>query len=159
MSNQESETESETGSMQASRVIKAPAERVYKAFLDADALGKFLPPSGYTGHFDHVDGEVGGTFRGTFTELETKESQSFTGEYLELVPNERIVHTDTFETEAPEMQGEMTVTITFEEVEGGTKVTAHQEGIPRAIPPEDAETGWGMSLENLARLVETPGAA
>lgn len=157
MSNEPSDTQ--TGSIEVSRTIDAPRERVYKAFLDADALGKWTPPAGYTGHYDHVDARVGGTFRGTFTALETKESHSFGGEYVELVPNERIVHTDRFETDAPEMQSEMTLTIEFEEVDGRTKVTVRQEGIPEVIPPKDVETGWGMSLENLARLVEMPGEA
>jgi uncharacterized protein YndB with AHSA1/START domain len=156
MSKQADETE--TGNIEVSRVIDAPAERIYNAFLDADALAKFSPPAGYTATYDHVEPEVGGTYRGTFTALETKESHSFGGEYVELVPYERIVHSDQFETDAPEMQSEMTVTITLEEVEGGTKVTVRQEGIPKPIPEEDATTGWGMSLENLARLVEFPKA-
>jgi uncharacterized protein YndB with AHSA1/START domain len=151
-------TEIETGSIEVSRVIKAPAERIYSAFLDADALAKFSPPAGYTAKYDHADGEVGGTYRGTFTSLDKSDEHSFGGEYVELVPNERIVQSDKFETDAPEMQGEMTVTITLEEVEGGTEVTVWQEGIPKPIPEEDAATGWGMSLENLARLVEYPVA-
>jgi uncharacterized protein YndB with AHSA1/START domain len=155
MSNQADE---ETGSIEVTRVINAPAERIYNAFLDADALAKFSPPAGYTATYDHVEPEVGGMYHGTFTALETKESHSFGGEYVELVPYERIVHLDQFETDAPEMQSEMTVTITLEEVESGTKVTVHQEGIPKPIPEEDAATGWGMSLENLARLVEFPKA-
>ncbi|MFC6734417.1 SRPBCC domain-containing protein [Haladaptatus sp. DYSN1] len=150
--------EPETGSIEVSRVIKAPAERIYKAFLDADALAKFSPPAGYTARYDHADGEVGGTYRGTFTSLDKSDEHSFSGEYVELVPNERIVQTDQFETDTPEMQSEMTVTITLEEVEDGTKVTVRQEGIPKPIPAEDAATGWGMSLENLARLVEYPEA-
>jgi uncharacterized protein YndB with AHSA1/START domain len=156
MSNQPNETE--TGSIEVSRVIDAPAERIYNAFLDADALSKFSPPAGYTATYDHVEPEVGGTYRGTFTALETKESHSFGGEYVELVPYERIVQSDQFETDAPEVQSEMTVTITLEEVEDGTNVAVRQEGIPKPIPEEDAATGWGMSLENLARLVEFPEA-
>jgi uncharacterized protein YndB with AHSA1/START domain len=154
MNNQTEETE--TGSIEVSRVIDAPAERIYDAFLDADALAKFSPPAGYTATYDHVEPEVGGTYRGTFTALETKESHSFGGKYIELVPHKRIVQSDRFETDAPEMQGEMTVTITLKEGEGGTEVTVRQEGIPTPIPEEDAATGWGMSLENLARLVEFP---
>ena len=148
-----------TGSIEVRRRIAAPRERVYGAFLDADALGKWTPPGGYTGRYDHLEPRVGGTFRGSFTALGSKESHSFGGEYLELVPNERIVHTDRFESDAPEMQSEMTVTVTFEEADGGTELTVRQEGIPAVIPPEDAEIGWGMSLENLARLVERPGGA
>lgn len=156
MDNQLDETE--TGSIEVSRVINALAERIYNAFLDADALGKFSPPAGYTATYDHVEPEVGGTYHGTFTALGTKESHSFGGEYVELVPHERIVQSDQFETDAPEMQSEMTVTITLEEVESETKVTVRQEGIPKPIPEEDAATGWDMSLENLARLVEFPKA-
>lgn len=156
MSNQADEME--TGSIEVTRVINAPAERIYNAFLDADALAKFSPPAGYTATYDLVEPEVGGTYHGTFTALETKESHSFGGEYVELIPHERIVQSDQFETDAPEMQSEMTVTITLEEVESGTKVTVRQEGIPKPIPEEDAATGWGMSLENLARLVEFPKA-
>ncbi|MFC7157705.1 SRPBCC domain-containing protein [Halomarina halobia] len=156
MSNQTDEPE--TGSIEVSRVIDAPAERIYNAFLDADALAKFSPPAGYTATYDHADGEVGGTYRGTFTSIDKSDEHSFGGEYVELVPHERIVQTDEFETDAPEMQSEMTVTITLEEVEGGTEVTVRQEGIPKPIPEEDAATGWGMSLENLARLVEVPKA-
>ena len=148
--------EPETGRIEVSRVIEAPAERIYKAFLDADALAKFTPPAGYTASYDHADGEVGGTYHGTFTSLDKTDQHSFGGEYLELVPNVRIVQTDEFETDAPEMQGVMTTTITLESVEGGTEVTVRQEGIPEPIPEDDAATGWGMSLENLARLVEYP---
>lgn len=156
MSNQETKTE--TGSIEVSRVIEAPAERIYKAFLDADALGKFLPPSGYTGNFDHVDATVGGTFHGTFTSLDKEDHHGFGGEYKELVPHDRIVHTDTFDDDVPGLEGEMTVTITLEEVEAGTKVTVVQEGIPKPIPEADAHQGWTQSLENLARLVEMPEA-
>lgn len=154
MSNQDTRTE--TGTIQVTRVIQAPRERVYKAFLDADALGKFLPPGGYTGRFDRVDAKVGGTFHGSFTSLDKADHHGFGGEYLELVPHERIVHTDAFDTDIPEMQGEMKVTIAFEDVEGGTKVSVLQEGIPAPIPEADATTGWNQSLENLARLVEMP---
>jgi uncharacterized protein YndB with AHSA1/START domain len=156
MSTQTDETE--TGSIEISRVINAPAERIYNAFLDADALGKFSPPAGYTATYDHVEPEIGGTYHGTFTALETKESHSFGGEYVELVPHKRIVQSDQFETDVPEMQSVMTVTITLEEVEDSTTVTVRQEGIPKPIPEEDAATGWGMSLENLTRLVEFPEA-
>lgn len=144
----------ETGAIEVSRVIDAPAERIYEAFLDADALAKFSPPAGYTATYDRADGEVGGRFRGTFTSLDKTEEHSFGGTYKELVPHERIVQTDSFETDAPEMGGEMTVTITLEEAEGGTRVTVRQEGIPEPIPEEDAQAGWTQSLENLARLVE-----
>lgn len=154
-----SNTESKTGTVRISRIIKAPRERVYNAFLDADALAKWMPPGGYTGKIDKLEPRVGGSWHGSFTSLDKKESHSFGGKYLELVPNERIVHTDQFDTDHPDMQSEMRVTVTFEEVEGGTKVSILQEGIPAVIPTEDATTGWGMSLENLARLVEVPERA
>lgn len=148
-----------TGTVRVSRVIKAPVERVYNAFLDADALAKWMPPGGYTGKIDTLEPRVGGRWHGSFTSLDKSDHHSFGGEYLELVANKRIVHTDTFDTDNPAMQSEMRVTVTFEEVEGGTKVSIVQEGVPAVIPVEDATTGWGMSLENLARLVEVPERA
>ncbi|MBW3581889.1 MAG: SRPBCC family protein [Euryarchaeota archaeon] len=151
------QTAAKTGTVRVSRIIKAPAERVYKAFLDADAMAKWMPPGGYTGRFDPVDARVGGGFHGSFTSLDKKESHSFGGTYLELEPYSRIVHTDKFETDHPDMQNEMRVTVTFEEVEGGTEVKIVQENVPAMIPVEDATTGWNMSLDNLARLVEIPG--
>lgn len=144
----------ETLTIEVTRLIRAPAERVYNAFLDADALAKFLPPAGYTATFDHADGEVDGTFHGTFRSLDKSDVHSFGGEYVELVPHERIVYTEAFDADAPELQGEMTVTITLEEVDGGTEVTVHHAGIPKTLATEGAQEGWAMSLENLARLVE-----
>jgi uncharacterized protein YndB with AHSA1/START domain len=150
-----SETHDER-SITVSRVIEAPPERVYEAFLDPDQLAQWLPPTGFSAEVHHLEPEEGGTFRATFTgdtdEL-AEYGHSFGGEYLELVPGERIVHTDAFETDDPAMAGEMTVTVTFEAVDDGTEVTVHQAGIPEVIPPEDANAGWNDSLENLAELV------
>ncbi|WP_458208052.1 SRPBCC family protein [Haladaptatus sp. NG-SE-30] len=144
-------------SITVSRVIEAPPERVYQAFLDPDELAQWLPPTGFSAEVHHLEPEEGGTYRITFTgetEAFADYDHSFGGTYLELVPGERIVYTDEFETDDPEMAGEMTVTVTFEEVPEGTEVTAHQEGIPEAIPPSDANEGWNDSLSNLAKLVE-----
>ena len=153
-------TDSETNegrSITVSRVIEASPERVYEAFLDPDQLAQWLPPTGFSAEVHHLEPEVGGTFRITFTgetEALAAYGHSFGGTYLELVPGERIVHTDEFETDDPEMAGEMTVTITFEAVDGGTEITVTQAGIPEAIPPSDANEGWNDSLGNLAELVE-----
>lgn len=155
------ETDESAGgqSITVSRVIAAPPGRVYDAFLDPDQLAQWLPPTGFSAEVHHLEPETGGTFRITFTG-ETEEladyGHSFGGEYLELVPGERIVHTDAFETDDPAMAGEMTVTVTFEAVDGGTDVTVLQEGIPEAVPPEDANAGWNDSLSKLAALVEEP---
>lgn len=144
-------------SITVSRVIEAPPERVYDAFLDPDDLAAWLPPSGFGAEVHEFDPTVGGSFRITFT-AETDElepySHTFGGEYLELVPGERIVNTDAFETDDPEMAGEMTVTVTLEAVRDGTEVTIEQTGIPEAIPTDDAMAGWTDSLGNLAELVE-----
>ena len=144
-------------SMTASRVIDAPPHRVYDAFLDPTDLAQWLPPTGFSAEVHHLEPEVGGTFRITFTgetEAFAEYGHTFGGTYRELVPGERIVHTDEFETDDPAMAGEMTVTITFEEVPEGTEVTVRQEGIPEAIPPSDANEGWNDSLSKLAGIVE-----
>lgn len=149
--------EADDRSMTVSRVIDASPERVYEAFLDPDKLAQWLPPTGFSAEVHYLEPEEGGTFRATFTG-ETEEfadyGHSFGGTYLELSPGERIVYTDEFETNDPGMAGEMTNTITFEEVDEGTKLTVRSEGIPEAIPPSDANEGWNDSLENLAELVE-----
>ena len=147
-------TKTETGTVRLKRVIKAPRERVYNAFLEADAMAKWLPPHGYTGHVYQADARVGGRFRMSFSSLDKKDTHFFGGEYLELTPHEIIRYTDNFETEDPRFQGEIRVTVTFRDVPGGTEITIVQTGLPKAIPVEDATTGWGQSLENLARLVE-----
>jgi uncharacterized protein YndB with AHSA1/START domain len=134
------------------RVLRAPPERVYRAFLDADAMAKWLPPNGFTGHVHHADAKVGGTFRMSFTNFTTGKGHSFGGRYVELVPHERIRHTDTFDD--PNLPGEMHVTITLKKVLVGTDVSIVQEGIPDVIPPEGCYLGWQESLVLLAKLVE-----
>lgn len=145
-----------TGTVRITRVIKAPRKRVYDAFLDPDAVAKWLPPGGYTAKVHHWDAKVGGTWRMSFTSLDKKDHHAFGGAFVELKPHDRIRYTDKFETDHPDMQGTITVTITFKDAPGGTEVHVVQEGIPRAIPVEGAQQGWGMSMENLARLVEAP---
>ena len=144
-------------SITVSRVIAASPERVYDAFLNPDELAQWLPPTGFSAEVHHLEPEVGGTFRITFTG-DTEEfadyEHSFGGTYQELVRGARIVHTDTFETDDPSMTGEMTVTVTFRDIPEGTEVTVHQENIPPAIPPSDANEGWADSLSNLASVVE-----
>ena len=134
------------------RVLKAPPERVYRAFLDAGALAKWLPPNGFTGTVHHLDARVGGTFRMSFTNLTTGHGHSFGGRYVELVPHERIRHTDTFDD--PNLPGEMHVTITLTKVFVGTDLSIVQEGIPDVIPAEACYLGWQESLTLLAMLVE-----
>ena len=134
------------------RVLKAPAERVYRAFLDADAMAKWLPPNGFTGKVHHLDARVGGTYRMSFTNFTTGGSHSFGGKYLELVQNERIRHTDVFDD--PNLPGEMQVTVTLKKVSVGTDVSIVQEGIPEVIPAEACYLGWQESLTLLAKLVE-----
>jgi uncharacterized protein YndB with AHSA1/START domain len=134
------------------RVIKAPPERVYRAFLDPNAMAKWLPPNGFTGQVHHLDAKVGGTYRMSFTNFTSQKSQSFGGEYLELTPNERIRHTDKFED--PNLTGEMLTTITFRQVSVGTELTIVQEGVPAVIPAEACYLGWQESLTLLQKLVE-----
>lgn len=152
------ETETtEERSITVSRVIEAPPERVYDAFLDPDDLAAWLPPTGFSAEVHEFEPEEGGTFRMSFigeTEEFAEYDHSFSGTYLELVPEKRIVYTDEFETNDPGMAGEMRTTTTFEEVPDGTEVTVHQEELPEAIPPEDARAGWTDSLGNLADIVE-----
>ena len=134
------------------RVLKAPPERVYKAFLDADAMAKWLPPNGFTGKVHHVDARVGGTYKMSFTNFSSGKSHSFGGEYLELVPNERIRHTDKFDD--PNLPGEMVTTITLKKVFCGTELNVVQEGVPEVIPAEGCYLGWQESLILLGKLVE-----
>jgi uncharacterized protein YndB with AHSA1/START domain len=145
-------TTSNTNTIRLHRVLHAPAERVYRAFLDADAMAKWLPPNGFTGHVHHLDAKVGGTYKMSFTNFSTGNSHSFGGEYLELTPNERIRHTDKFDN--PNLPGEMQTTITFKKVSVGTDLTILQEGVPGAIPAEACYLGWQESLTLLAKLVE-----
>ena len=133
------------------RVMRAPAERIYRAFLDADAMAKWLPPNGFTGKVHHIDAKVGGTYRMSFTNFSTGNSHTFGGKYLELVPNEKIRHTDRFEVG---LTGEMVTTITLKTVSCGTDVDIVQEGVPAEIPPEMCYLGWQESLTLLTNLVE-----
>ncbi len=134
------------------RVLKATPERVYRAFLDPDAMVKWLPPNGFTGKVHHMDARVGGSYKMSFTNFTTGKSHSFGGKYLELAPNERIRHTDKFDD--PNLTGEMQVTITFKKVFCGTEVHITQEGVPDVIPAEACYLGWQESLVLLAKLVE-----
>jgi uncharacterized protein YndB with AHSA1/START domain len=134
------------------RVLRAAPERVYRAFLDAEAMAKWLPPHGFTGKVHHLDAKVGGTYRMSFTNFSTGKVESFGGTFLELVPDARIRHTDSFGD--PNLPGEMTTTITLRTVFCGTEVNIVQEGIPDQIPPEACHLGWQESLTLLAQLVE-----
>ena len=134
------------------RVLRAPAERVYRAFLDADAKAKWLPPHGFTGKVHELDATVGGRYRMSFTNFTTGQSHSFGGTYQELVPSERIRYSDRFED--PNLPGEIMVTITFKAVSCGTELHVVQEGLPDVIPVEQCYLGWQQSLELLGKLVE-----
>ncbi len=134
------------------RVLQATPERVYRAFLDGDAMSKWLPPNGFTGKVHHIDAKVGGTYKMSFTNFGTGKSNSFGGEYLELVPNERIRHTDRFDD--PDLPGEMQTTITLKKVSCGTELNVVQEGVPEVIPAEGCYVGWQESLVLLGKLVE-----
>jgi uncharacterized protein YndB with AHSA1/START domain len=141
-----------TGTVRLHRVLRAPPERIYKAFLDADAMSKWLPPNGFTGKVHHMDATVGGTYRMSFTNFSSGHSHSFGGTYLELAPHERLRYTGKFED--PNLPGEMQTTITLRKVLCGTEFTAVQEGIPEMIPTEMCYLGWQESLVLLAKLVE-----
>ena len=134
------------------RVLRAAPEKVYRAFLDADAMVKWLPPNGFTGKVHQLDAKVGGTYRMSFTNFTSGHVHSFGGEYLELVPHERIRHTDTFDD--PSVSGKMHTTITLKKVSGGTELNIVQEGLPAVIPPEACYLGWQEALTLLAKLVE-----
>ena len=134
------------------RVLRATPERVYRAFIDADAMAKWLPPHGFTGKVHHIKPEVGGTYKMSFTNLTTGNSHSFGGEFVELVPNERIRHTDTFDD--PNLPGQMQTTVSLKKVSVGTELSIVQEGIPAAIPVEACYLGWQESLTLLTQLVE-----
>lgn len=143
-----------THTVRLHRVICATPDKLYHAFLDADALAKWLPPHGYTGHVHSIDARTGGSYRMSFTHLGSGLSHSFGGEYLELVPGQRICHTDRFDD--PNLLGEMRTTITFSAVSCGTEINIVQEGIPAAIPLEGCYVGWQQSLQLLTQLVEAP---
>ncbi|WP_050465947.1 SRPBCC family protein [Herbaspirillum autotrophicum] len=141
-----------TNTIRLHRVLRATPERIYRAFLDADAMSKWLPPHGFTGRVHQIDAKVGGTYKMSFTNFSTGNSHSFGGEYLELIPNERIRHTDKFDN--PDLPGEMQTTITLQKVSCGTEVNIVQEGVPAVIPPAACYLGWQESLTLLAQLVE-----
>ena len=134
------------------RVLRAPAERIFRAFIDPDAMAKWLPPHGFTGRVHEMDARVGGGYRMSFTNLGNGQSHSFGGTFLELVPGERLSHTDTFDD--PNLPGQMVTTVTFKPVLVGTEVNIEQAGIPEVIPPEACCLGWQESLALLALLVE-----
>ncbi len=141
-----------TGTVKLHRVLRAAPERVYRAFLDADAMAKWLPPNGFTGKVHRLDPKVGGTYRMSFTNFTTGKSHSFQGQYLELVPNERLVYTDRFDD--PGLPGEMRTTVSLKQSVVGTELDIVQEGIPAAIPVDACYLGWQESLILLAKLVE-----
>jgi uncharacterized protein YndB with AHSA1/START domain len=141
-----------TNTIRLHRVIRATPERIYRAFLDADAMTKWLPPNGFTGKVHHLEAKVGGTYKMSFTNFTSGSSHSFGGEYLELTPHERIRHTDKFDD--PNLPGEMQVMINLKKVSCGTELSIVQEGVPAVIPPEACYLGWQESLILLAKLVE-----
>jgi uncharacterized protein YndB with AHSA1/START domain len=139
-------------SVRLHRVLTASPEKIYRAFLEPEALARWLAPNGFTAKVHHLDARVGGTFKMSFTNFGTGTTTNFGGEYLELVPGERLRYTDVFDD--PNLPGVMTVTVTLKKVSVGTELTARQEGIPDVIPLEACYLGWQESLLNLARLVE-----
>jgi uncharacterized protein YndB with AHSA1/START domain len=134
------------------RVLKTTPEKLYRAFLEADALAKWIAPNGFVCTVHHLEPKVGGTFKMSFRNFTTGNGHSFGGEYRELVPGERLVYTDKFDDAA--LPGEMTVTVTLKKVSVGTELTVVQEGVPDVIPTEACYLGWQESLANLARVVE-----
>lgn len=145
-------SQANTHTIRLHRVLRAPPERVYKAFLDAEAMAKWLPPDGYTCKVHQMEARIGGAYRMSFTNFATGQSQPFGGEYLELKPHERLVYTDRFDD--PNLPGEMRTAVTLRKVSTGTELNVVQEGVPAAIPPEACYLGWQDSLSNLARLTE-----
>jgi len=141
-----------TSTIRLYRVLRATPERVYRAFLDPDAMSKWLPPNGFTGRVHQMDARVGGKHKMSFTNFTTGKSHSFGGEYLELVPHERIRYTDIFDD--PNLPGEMQITVTLKKVSVGTELNVVQEGVPAVIPTEACYLGWQESLTLLAKLVE-----
>jgi len=141
-----------SSSVRFHRVLRAAPEKVYRAFVDADAMAKWLPPNGFTCKVHHMDAKVGGTYRMSFTNFTTGRSHSFGGEYLELVPHERLRYTDKFDD--PNLPGEMNTTVTLKSVSVGTELNIVQEGLPAVIPAEACYLGWQESLTLLAKLVE-----
>jgi uncharacterized protein YndB with AHSA1/START domain len=141
-----------TNTVRLHRVLAAKPEKVYRAFLDPDAMARWLPPNGFTGKVHEIDAKVGGRYKMSFTNFTTGKSTSFSGEFRELVPNERLRYTDKFDD--PNLPGEILVTVTLKQVSVGTEINIVQEGLPSVIPLEACYLGWQQSLRNLARLVE-----
>ena len=141
-----------TSTIRLHRVLRAKPEKIYRAFLEADAFAKWIPPHGFTAKVHHLDAKVGGTFKMAFTNFTTGHSHSFGGEYLELVPHERLRYTDKFDD--PNLPGVITVTVALKKILCGTEVNIEQAGVPAVIPPEMCYLGWQESLEQLAKLVE-----
>ena len=141
-----------THTIRLHRVLRSTPEKVYRAFLDADAMSRWLPPNGFTAKVHHMDAKVGGTFKMSFTNFGSGNDHSFGGKYLELVPHERIRYTDKFDD--PNLPGEIHVTVTLKKVSCGTEVNIVQEGVPAVIPAEACYLGWQESLTQLAALVE-----
>jgi uncharacterized protein YndB with AHSA1/START domain len=140
------------GTVRLHRVLSTTPEKIYRAFLEPDAMAKWLPPNGFACTVHHMDAKVGGGFKMTFRNFTTGQGHSFGGEYVELVPNERLRYTDKFDD--PNLSGTLTVTIDLKKVMVGTEMNVVQDGIPDAIPVEACYLGWQQSLENLAKLVE-----
>lgn len=145
-------TTQNTNTVRLHRVLKSTPERVYRAFLDADAMNKWLPPNGFTGKVHHLEPKVGGTYKMSFTNFNTGTSHSFGGTFLELNPNELLRYNDRFDN--PDLPGEMVTTVAIKKVSCGVEVNITQAGIPSAIPVEACYLGWQESLEQLAKLVE-----
>jgi uncharacterized protein YndB with AHSA1/START domain len=141
-----------TNTIRLHRVLRAPSERIYRAFLDPDAMAKWLPPNGFTGRVLQMEAKVGGSYRMSFTNFTTGKRHDFGGRYLELVPNERIRNTDAFDD--PNLPGEMVTTIVLSPVSCGTEVSIVQEGVPAVIPADGCYVGWQESLVLLGQLVE-----
>ncbi len=140
------------GTVRLHRVLATKPEKIYRAFVEADALAKWLPPNGFTCTVHHLEGKAGGKFKMSFRNFTTGKSHSFGGEFLELVPRQRLLYTDRFDD--PNLPGEIRVTVTLKQVSVGTEVNIVQEGIPDLIPVEACYLGWQESLRNLAKLVE-----
>ena len=141
-----------TNTVNLHRVLAAKPEKIYRAFLDPDAMAKWLPPNGFTCKVHHMQAKVGGTYKMSFTNFTTEKTISFGGEYRELVENERLRYTDNFDD--PNLPGEIQVTVDLKKVSLGTEMTIVQEGLPNVIPLEACYVGWQQSLNNLAKLVE-----
>jgi uncharacterized protein YndB with AHSA1/START domain len=138
--------------VQFNRVLRTTPERLYRAFIDPDAMAKWLPPNGFTGHVSQMDAKVGGSYKMSFTNFSGGGSHSFGGKYLELVPNQRIRYTDVFDD--PNLPGQMLTTVTLTKVSVGTELNVTQENLPDAIPPDACHLGWQESLTLLGQLVE-----